>query len=159
MSTSDVELTAMTSVWDALQSLPDKEAQLRCITWALSRLGLTLPTGPGVRAGSPIAPSASPLTSSSPSAAGEDSLVDIVEQTEDGRFRVIARDLKARSRNDAALRLVHLVLYANEIIGGQQKTSSRKFVIPVLKDWRAYDGNTRVAIANSPGIKREGDLL
>jgi hypothetical protein len=89
----------------------------------------------------------------------QDTLEDIVEQGESGALRVIARDLKAKSRNDAAVRLVYLVVYANEVLNRQQKTSSKKLVVPVLSEWRAYDGNTRTVIANDRGIKRDGDLL
>jgi len=150
----------MGSIWNALQTLPDDDAKVRCINWALSRLGLNIGQANlhNQKGGASLLP-ASLTTAAAKGAGTAGSLDDIVEQTEDGRYRVIARDLKVKSRNDAAIRLAHLVIYSNEILSGQQKTSSKKYVVPVLKEWRAYDGNTRNTLAGCPGIKRDGDLL
>ncbi len=163
----DVELLAMNSIWTALSSLPDDAARMRCIHWATSRLGIApqvvsniVNTKNRSAVGtSSTANSSSGAQNTQQGAPVGGGLEDIVEQIEGGGFRVIARDLKAKSRNEAAIRLVHLVLYANEVLNGQQKTSSKALVLPVLQEWRAYDGNTRGAIANHPGIKREGDSL
>src|SRR5438874_105798 len=101
MTTPDVELTAMSSIWNALQTLPDDEGRARCIKWAIARLGLNVGTvgaGPNARAAGGRA-----LPAMGKASANGESLDDIVEHTEDGRLRVIARDLKAKSKNDAAI--------------------------------------------------------
>jgi hypothetical protein len=38
----DLELAAMKSIYDALSGLPNKESQVRAITWATDRLGIKL---------------------------------------------------------------------------------------------------------------------
>jgi len=157
MTAQDVEITAMASIWGALQTLPDDEARMRCIRWAIGRSGLNIGTTAGSLHG--VKSSGTQVQSVPILKTEGDPLEDIVERTDDDRFRVVARDLKAKSKNEAAVRLVYLVLYANEVLNGHQKTSSRKMVVPVLNEWRAYDGNTRWTLAKDQGIKRDGDLL
>lgn len=158
----------MATIWAALTELEDEAARNRCINWALSRLGINVSTGPtrGASGASPVVHSRTASVAPTVDAGkalnftpGPNEWDDVFEQSEDGSIRVIARDLKAKSRNDAAIRLVHLIVYANEVLNGQTKTSSKKLVLPVLREWRAYDPNVRGAIANHQGIKRDGDLL
>jgi hypothetical protein len=77
----------------------------------------------------------------------------------DAGLEVTVRDLKARSANDAAIRLAHIAILAKEKLTGTKTLSSRNELLPILKEWRAYDGNTRVALANHRGIHRDGDQL
>jgi hypothetical protein len=166
METQDPELKAMGAIWSALSALEDDAARNRCINWALSRLGVSVPTGStrvamDVSHGVQTRPlSAAPVAiKHTESQHGADDWEDVFERSEDGAIRVIARDIKAKSRIDAAIRLVHLVVYANEVLNGQGKTSSKKFALPVLREWRAYDANVRGSLAKHQGIKRDGDLL
>ncbi len=76
-----------------------------------------------------------------------------------GRLRLTIRDLKARNTNDAALRLAHIILFAHEQLTGRPEASSRNVLVPLLKEWRAYDGNTRKALAACRGIVRNGDTV
>lgn len=83
----------------------------------------------------------------------------IAQITGSGDFRLTVRDIKARSANDAAVRLAHVVIRAYQQLIGDDSVSSKKVLLPILRDWRAYDGNTRKALVAQKGILREGDQL
>jgi len=79
--------------------------------------------------------------------------------TDGGEFRLTVRDPKAKNTNDAAIRLALVAIYTYCRLSGEKSASSKRIVKPILEHWRAYTGNTRTALANHPGIIREGDTL
>jgi PAS domain S-box-containing protein len=85
-------------------------------------------------------------------------LPGIARVTPAGEFRLLVRDLKARSALDAAVRLAKVAIYAHELLTGEP-LSSRKSLTPILRAWRLYDGNTRARLAKERGIVRNGDSL
>lgn len=147
----------MSHIAKALEQLNDKEALARVLAWANSRFG----DGRVQQAVAPLfsSPKLGTTVAAVRSQPQRHDYEDIFECDEDGAVRVITRDLKAKSRNDAAIRLAHIVLLASEMASGQKEASSKNVLLPVLREWRAYDANTRVALARHPGIKRNGDLL
>lgn len=158
----DEEISAMSAISVALQQL-DEDACERVLDWANKKFAQrdrswqkipaeTQPIG-SLRIAEPVAKSPQQTANSIAN------LDEIVECGDDGSVRVICRDLKANSRNDAAIRLAHIVIYANEVLTQAKETSSRNVLLQILKEWRAYDANTRVAISRHQGIKRNGDLL
>jgi hypothetical protein len=155
---AEPEVDAMGKIAEAMASLEDQNAKMRVLQWACARYGVPEPAATRTVGRVPTVPASAPNSlESAPAPNG--GLEDIVEQNQEGRIRVIARDIKARSKNDAALRLAHIVIYAHEKLTGEATVSSKRVLIPVLRDWRAYDPNTRVAIARNQGIVREGDEL
>ena len=94
----------------------------------------------------------------SPEVAGNE-IPGIAQLTASGGLRLTVRDAKAKSANDAAVRLAHVVICAYQQLTGDEFVSSKKILIPILKEWRAYNGNTRGALAAHKGILREGDQL
>lgn len=147
------ELEAMRIVGEALNNLSDADARARVVAWAASHFGI-VHTPPAPR----HQRSASNSGGSSAEETKDRELPGIARMTEKG-FELTVRDLKARSTIDAAIRLAHIVTYANEKLTGEKTVSSRKVLLPILKEWRAYDGNTRPALANHKGIHRNGDNL
>ena len=83
----------------------------------------------------------------------------IAVATADGGLRMTIRDLKARTAKDAARRLIYVTILANETLSGSRQVSSRKTVVPALREYRLYDGNTRTLMSTDKGIIRSGDLL
>lgn len=83
----------------------------------------------------------------------------IAQISEDGDFKLTVRDLKAKNTTDAAIRLAHVTVFAYEKLTGEKKISSKKVILPILKEWRAYTGNTRNALAKHKGILRVGDKV
>jgi hypothetical protein len=83
----------------------------------------------------------------------------IARATDTGELHLTVRDLKARSASDAAIRIAHLAIYANERLNGLQSLSSKNILVPILRRYRAYDGNTRGALAQHRGFIRQGDQL
>jgi len=77
----------------------------------------------------------------------------------DGSLRVTVRDLKGATAKDAARRLIYAVVLSNEMLTGSREVSSRKTLVPILREYRLYDGNTRALIASDKGVIRNGDLL
>lgn len=146
------ELEAMRVVGEAIENLADPEARMRVLSWVASKFGdhrfeagrKDLSQGSGAK----------PLV-----AITEEELPGIARRTANGGLEVTVRDLKAKSTIDAAIRLAHIVIYANEKLKGERAVSSRKVLLPILKEWRAYDGNTRPALAHHKGIHRDGDQL
>jgi hypothetical protein len=156
---NDPEVAAFEKISQALGAVEDPEARGRVLIWANAKFAPNVELKPKplvavARASTPAEGQANDGAS-----CAIDELRGVVEYSEDGTLRVIARDLKAKSRNDAAIRLAHITVYAHQKITGEQKTSSKKVLLPVLREWRAYDPNTRVALAHQPGIKRDGDWL
>lgn len=149
------EVQALGKVDEALSGLDDEDARGRIIRWASEKYGVPLVVKPTV--GTLYTPTPQAAAASIPAASGGE-LPGIAKFVGE-ELRIIARDIKATSTNDAAIRLVHMAIRANEMLTGSETVSSRHIVTPILKTWRAYTGNTRPAIANQKGILRNGDLV
>ena len=151
-STIHSEIDAMRVVAEAIENLADPEARMRVLSWLASKFG-----APRYEAGKKDLRHGSGEGASLPIT--EEELPGIARRTANGDLEVTVRDLKAKSTIDAAMRLAHIVIYANEKLKGERAVSSRKVLLPILKEWRAYDGNTRPALAHHKGIHRDGDQL
>ena len=147
------ELAAMAKVSEALTSLNDQAACQRVISWAASAFGgsgFTPPRATGATRMTPIAADQS---------GSEKEIPGIARVTQNGELHLTVRDLKARSANDAAVRIAHLALFANERLNRSESLSSKNVLVPMLRRYRAYDGNTRGALAQHRGFARAGDQL
>lgn len=82
----------------------------------------------------------------------------IARLSDTGELKITARDLKAKSGLDAAVRLAHIAIFAHEQLAGQP-LSSRSGLTPLLKEWRLYDGNARARLSRDRGILRNEDSL
>jgi hypothetical protein len=155
MKTSNIgpELAAMTKVSEALNSLADLKARERVISWAASAFGVSA-LGPTQRVGSET-----PARPTGNRPADEKEIAGIARVTPNGELHLTVRDLKARSANDAAIRIAHLTLLANERLNNSDSLSSKNVLVPILRRYRAYDGNTRGALAQHRGFARVGDQL
>ena len=152
------EIDALAAINETLERLPDDESRVRVVDWAISKFRLSStvsmaapPRGQGAAVGQA---GGTPQTGTTPGDFG-----DIIHILEDGGIKVIARDLKAASTNDAAVRLAHIVVYCVKQLQDGQKASSKAHLVPVLRAWRCYDGNTRGVLAKQKGIIREGDTV
>jgi len=83
----------------------------------------------------------------------------IAKLSQSGEVQLTVRDFKAKSANDAAVRLVHVVIWAAGKLTGERSVSSKNVIVPLLKKYRCYDGNTRGSIAKDKGLVRDGDQL
>ena len=153
----DSEIEAIAAISAALAALEDSDARRRVLSYVLARY---LPESPfmpvEVVAKAAIPSLATANISGTPHAQQE--LPGIARLTDAGELRLTARDLKARSGLDAAVRLAHIAVYAHEKLTGQPLSSS-KGLTPLLKEWRLYDGNTRARLAKERGLVRSGDAL
>jgi hypothetical protein len=142
----------MRKVGEALEGLGDPEARERVLFWVASKFGtLASYTGRNNTVATAVGQT-TPLGTS-------DEIPGIARATPNGGLEITVRDLKAKSTTDAAIRLAHIVIYAAEKLKGERAVSSRKVLLPILKEWRAYDGNTRLALARHKGIHRDGDSM
>jgi hypothetical protein len=146
------ELEAMKTAGKAIEALPDSDARGRVLAWLASRFGVT-----GFEARRADLRPAGTVGRPSEPVGGE--IPGIARLTTDGNLEITVRDLKAKNTIDAAIRLAHVVIYASEKLNGEAAVSSRRVLTPILKEFRAYDGNTRTALAGHKGIRRNGDLL
>jgi hypothetical protein len=146
------ELDIMRVVGEAIESLTDIDARNRVMAWIVSRFGVPPSRRIRLEAGNQIG-----MTGIATLADRE--FPGIARLTPSNELEVTIRDLKANSTVDAAVRLAHVVIYANEKLTGERAVSSRKVLSPILKEWKAYDGNTRAALARHKGIHRDDDLL
>lgn len=83
----------------------------------------------------------------------------IAKLSSGGEVQLTVRDFKARSANEAATRLVHVFLWATKKLIGRGSASSKVAIVPAMRKYRCYDGNTRTIIARDKGILRDGDEL
>lgn len=90
--------------------------------------------------------------------AGGNEIPGIACISDSGEFKLTVCDIKAKNAKDAAIRLVHIIVYAYEKLK-KEAVSSKKVVTPILKQWRVYMGSVREAIAQLPGLIRDGDNL
>ena len=145
---TDLEIAALAKLNEALTTLEDSGARSRVLRWACEKFGLSQPQ-------------AQTLPSGEASVASLDGrgLAGIAHLTSSGDFRFTVRDLKAKNTTDAALRIVHVVVHSYCRLKGEDLVSARKIVVPILRQWRAYSGSIRQAIAAHKGIIREGDFI
>src|SRR4051794_19953704 len=125
------ELEAMRTIGEALSKL-EFDARVRVLTWISAHFSLPMSSARSPTIG---------LTEETLTDIGQE-LPGIARMTDAG-LEVTVRDLKARSANDAAIRLAHIAILAKEKLTGTKTLSSRNELLPLLKEWRAYDGNTR----------------
>ena len=148
------EFDAMKTIDETLTALKDEERE-RVLQWVANKYSngtknLVRPMGLVPKSGD------SPLLQSSGSS---NEFPGIARLSNDGSFKLTVRDLKAKNTNDAAIRLVHVVVLVHEQLTNEPSVSSKKIVVPELRRWRAYTGNTRAAIAAHKGIIRDGDMI
>jgi hypothetical protein len=101
----------------------------------------------------------SPPPSMQESGVNSSEIRGVAVKSREGDLRMTIRDLKAKTAKDAARRLTYVTILANELLFGSRELSSRKVLVPVLREYRLYDGNTRRLIAEDKGIMRNGDSL
>lgn len=143
------EIEAITQLDTVLGQLQEDERN-RVLQWAFAKYssrGLPAALSTGVNAG------AQQITG------GGKEIPGIAALTPTGEFRLTVRDLKAKSANDAAVRLAHITIWAYQELTGEQSVSSKGVLLPILKKWRAYSGNTRLELGKQKGILRHGDNL
>jgi len=150
MTTLDPELEAMNKVDEALKGLKTAE-RVRVLDWAASKY---LATGIPRRSTTGVLQSATgsnqPPVSTIPPQGKE--IPGIARLDDNGNLIITARDLKAKSTNDAAVRLVHIAVEAYRRLTGNKTTPSKEIINPILQKWRAYTANTRHVIAAHKGI-------
>lgn len=161
----DAELAAIAAIAKALGDVDDADARRRVLTYILARY---MPEVSGTQASAVHAPLPGPMGRADvavpqypPVGVGEErpkEVPGIAQLTNAGDLKITARDLKAKSGLDAALRLAYIAIYAYYLLTGQP-LSSRKGLTPLLREWRLYTGNTRARLAKERGIIREGDGL
>ncbi len=159
----DAEITAIAAINAALSKIEKPEARGRVLAYFIARF---MPDSGPLRTGHArgfVAVGSQPLgtpatLTATASLAGGGELPGIARLTDEGDLKITARDLKAKSGLDAAVRLAHIAIFAYERFTGQP-LSSRKGLTPLLREWRLYDGNTRARLAKERGIIRSGDNL
>jgi hypothetical protein len=148
------ELECMREIERNLEDLVDKEARVRVVNWASAKYGGFLATT--LQKSDMQIPPVIPT-----GILGEkiDEIPGIAKLSNSGEVLLTVRDFKARSANEAALRLVHVYLWAAGKLKGQRSVSSKSSVVPALRRYRCYDGNTRRVLAKEKGVLRDGDEL
>lgn len=66
---------------------------------------------------------------------------------------------QARSANEAAVKLAHVVVHTYDVLKHERWISAPKALIPLLRKYDLYTGNTRKSLANHEGILRQGQQL
>jgi hypothetical protein len=145
------ELDCMRAIGDIFEALTDEAARIRVASWLAAKYG-----GRGV-------PSAE-RDAQDKFTRGEEieksgQIPGVAKLSSGGDVQLTVRDLKARSANEAATRLVHVLLWATQKLTGRSSASSKTAIVPALRKYRCYDGNTRTVIARDKGIVRDGDEL
>lgn len=154
---ADPELDALTAICKALNLLEDEKSKQRVMDYAYSRFGLQ-PASLGQKKTQGEGSRAEELGEKL-DAKIHTEIPGIARLTDKGDLKFTIRDLKARSTNDAARRLAYIVIHVNEKLTGQKTLSSPKTLVPILREWRAYDPNTRKKMKEDKGIIRDGELL
>lgn len=147
------EIDALRDAVAALSTLDDDAAKARVLNYLIAKFGPS-------KAAAITFSHGGHTQHMQPSANGDvTELPGIACLQDDGTFKLTARDLKATSTINAAIRVAHVAVLAYEQLTGEKQVSSRKVVVPALREYRAYDSNTRTALARHKGIIRKGDLL
>ncbi len=149
------ELDIMKQIDSALAPIDDDEMRTRILRWAWDKFGSvdqarSLGEIPNVQSEDSI---------SVHDLSGRKEIPGIASIDDNGQMRLTVRDIKAKTANDAAIRLTHVAVFAYQKLLGVEGVSSKHVVVPILREWRAYDGNTRKAISDHKGIMRDGDML
>ena len=145
------ELDCMRAIEESLQALTDEAARVRVASWVAAKYGglaahtLKDDAGEGLANGDEIEKSGQ--------------IPGIAKLSGAGEVQLTVRDFKARSANEAATRLVHVFLWATKKLTGRGSASSKLAIVPAMRKYRCYDGNTRTVIARDKGIVRDGDEL
>ena len=150
------ELEAMQSIEKALEKMADDEARKRALVWACSRYGLPMDKAPNPPDDSNASSSASGARKTVARASGDTEISGIAVLDSDGNLTFTLQDVKAKSALDASIRLTLVAAYVHEKLTGNPEMSRKKVLVPLLTDWRIYDGNTRQAIVRHRGIIRKG---
>ncbi|HEX7030365.1 MAG TPA: hypothetical protein VF254_07195 [Gammaproteobacteria bacterium] len=152
--TDDIdEFEALRSINAIIERLEDGP-RARILTWLAQKYGAEVPRLDDFQNAN-----AAEMTGRTGVAARGNEIPGIARLDADGKLRLTIRDLKAKSTNDAAIRLTHIAIYAYQKLTGEESVSSKSVVVPILKEWRSYTGNTRPALAQHKGILRTGDRL
>ena len=148
------EIAAIAKIDRALSAIKDKGTRDRVLNWAISKY-MTSDEGARQTHGQPNVQSpATPVVH-----VGKKEIPGIARLNDSGALKLTVRDPKATSANDAAIRLAHIAIHSYNELAGDPSVSSKRVIVPILREWRAYDGNTRLALARHKGIIREGDSL
>ncbi|HUY68118.1 MAG TPA: hypothetical protein VMV79_02320, partial [Alphaproteobacteria bacterium] len=148
----DPEVEAINAINAALTAVEDPEIRVRVLRWANDKFAFV----PKIEK---VATAKSPVSAQSDVSVSGNEIPGIAVLSENGNFRLTVRDLKAKSANDAAVRLAHVTIRAYQQLSGQKTVSSKQILLPALTQYRVYDGNTRAALAREKGIIRKGDEL
>lgn len=154
----DPEIHAMALINEALKNLDDEQTK-RVVAWAKAKFRLEIPQAAVAEPTSEVRPAS--RVPSGPVMVHQDTkeIPGIATLNSEGGLHLHVRDFKAKSANDAALRILHVAAWAWYTLTGERGVSSRLIIKPALEDHRVYNGNTRKAIKAHRGIRREGDLI
>ena len=153
---SDIEVDTIVKINEVLSQIPDEPTKQRILRWACEKFGGSISTVKTPTA--PLSPTMPRVLAQVPAAAGNE-IPGIAKIFADGSFKLTVRDPKAKSTADAAIRLALVAARAYQLLSGADTVSSKNIIVPTLRDWRAYDGNTRQDLADHKGIVRNGDNL
>jgi hypothetical protein len=148
------EFECMRMIDNGLQAVTDDATRLRIANWVASKYLGAAAVAVNVRKGA----SASDRSHLEPSER-EGEIAGIAKLSQSGEVMLTVRDFKAKSANDAAVRLVHVLIWATGKLTKLASLSSKNVVVPWLRKYRCYDGNTRWAISKDKGLVRDGDEL
>lgn len=146
------ELECMRAMEESLLLLGDEGARSRVAGWIGAKYG-----PPGLPGGSIVPTAGVPTPAAISSTPGQ--IAGIAKLSQAGELQLTVRDLKARSTPDAAIRLVHVAIWASGKLLREPSVSSKKVLVPLMRRYRCYDGNVRGALAKDKGLVRDGDLL
>ncbi|MBL7664537.1 MAG: hypothetical protein JNM93_05345 [Bacteriovoracaceae bacterium] len=160
MSDLDLEIVALTEINKVLSPIQNEQTLERIIRWASEKFTPTLISSKIIESEVPVVHANNMNTADSSINFQKNEIPGIALVTDKGAFKLTLRDTKAKSNNDAAIRLVLVSIYAHNLLTGSSEVSTKEIINPILKHWRVYDGNTRKAIAGHQGIIRaSGGML
>lgn len=144
-------LERMPKIAEAVNAFDSSEVQREAFAVLIAATGplperhstKTAPTAP--------TPSQPPAGDPTPSEV-EDEIPGIAIREGDGTIKFTIRDIKAKNAKDAGIRLTLVAAYVHERLTGNPEISRKDILNPLLKSWRAYDGNIRGAISKHRGI-------
>lgn len=143
------ESEAILAIDKALSKISDGAARNRILTWAIDKYGEQVGESP------PMIPGKGETKLNIKG----NEIPGIAILQNDGTIKWTIRDIKAKNANDAGLRLSLVAAYINEKLTGQNQTSRKSIINPLLNDWRIYNGNIRKTIRDYKGIITDGDLI
>ena len=147
----DIELSVMQNIVKEIGKLgDDTEAINRVLKWAVSKY---------VSKSENVEEDVFKISKEEKVKVSDKEIPGIAQITDSGDFELLIRDIKAKSANDAGIRLALIAIYAHEKLTGEKTLSSRKSLTPLLREYRLYTGNIRFKLAHYTGIVRDGDKL